>query len=426
MTSRPQWGRFIFMYDLGILGAGSAGIAAAYVASTSGKLVAVFEAGHSPDFSSVRNQGWLHSGALYALQSSDISSIAQDCGKAFADITTLAGELSPASVGAKKGVAFFEDEVSVERMISAAEINDIYARRLSLRETEEVFSIYGRSPLHRYGVEISDTYIHNHSFLGALVRQCKMASCDFINVSGFLEGLELDWKGSQGGWRIIHGDNEHFCRNLLVCLGPLIPEFVSRHLEMKLIHKIKSCHVAAVRVKAIDRIMISPSSGTSFINLAPCRSGFTVNCGALDANSDSAMPEGVDSRSVFELSRLLRIHWPKLAEMIISEPVVHYICKKLEIAEPAIVDRRRVVLEEPVEKLHYFYPGKFTTMLEGARTYYESVFGELPKENISRRGPSVVPRNFRGVVDFTKRNYDLRYQHPVDAHGQVAVPFGQL
>jgi len=359
------------VFDWLVVGGGSAGLSVAKRATDAGHSVCVVDKSNSLDFASVRNQGWLHSGGLFCYYRDGESDVAAECQNAKALIEQIQSQSGMKLIDPTPGVALFKNEYQAHRWVDRSLQNGIDARLLDPGACDDLFARYGRSDYHNFAVELQDCAVDNAGFLNALSQLCVKSGVVF-GIEPYLFDLgALTQPSSKDYWSLEVSGNQYRGTNAVICLGVLGPAFLEKNLGTRIRHRVTNSYVMAIDGLKVDRLIISPNPETKSLNISPYSTGTTVNCGSLDQHSEVDRESAVDLSREVETIQHLSYNWPKISG---ARPTYSsYVCQKLEVTEAdiSVEEKRKYFIREIYSGLHFFYPGKFTTALLGARSLIE-------------------------------------------------------
>lgn len=391
------------VFDWLVIGGGSAGLAVAKQASGAGSSVCLIDTCKSPDFASVRNQGWLHSGGLFCYYRDGISDVAAECQEAKALIEHVQSVSGVGIIDRTPGVALFREESHAQRWLERSLQNGIEARLLSSSALNDLFSRYGKSEFHNYAVELQDCSVDNAGFLNALYKICQSSGVAFRAEPSLIDAGSFGRSLNDEYWTLRVSENEYSGVNVAVCLGVLGPAFIERNFSARIPYRITNSYVMALNELRIDRLIISPNQQTKNLNISPFSSGTTVNCGLLDQYARGRAAPIVDLSREIETIQHLAANWPNIVR---SQPSYSsYVCQKLEITDLSVEEKRKFAIRKIEDRLHFFYPGKFTTALVGARALVD---GSADSGSVASIPPTAAPTT--SVVD------GFEYIHPGERH----------
>jgi glycine/D-amino acid oxidase-like deaminating enzyme len=376
------WGAAV-EYDIIVLGAGSAGIALADAASRLGLKCVVFECNPAYGYASVRNQGWLHSGALYAAgnRSGTLSTI-EKCRAGKLAFETLAQELD-IEIFANPAVMIFRDVAQYRLAFEEIQRAYLWVQQISPRELRERVPILGSELDLAGGLLTSDSVINAPAALNALMRRACSNGSTFCRVDSHkFSNFRIEPRGSE--WRVdVPQRGIAVTKHLILACGVLIPSIVKNITANTIRARLVRGEVMTLDCRPCNEILMFLDPGTYRMNIAPYSEGITINLGAKDDDTDD-----IDNLSPYEENKQLILdtlaEWAPGLAAILPAKARLYVCQKFEmdLREGRLFERTRgrrdAIYREIQPGLHIFYPGKFTQALTASLEVLDEIFSPEP------------------------------------------------
>lgn len=356
-------------FDLVVLGAGCAGRSLVALAAVKGYRCAIIEHNPTVGYASIRNQGWLHSGALFAAIG---PSFADDIVKACRQGESLLREFdrghSLDAVGKYGCLMVYCDEQHLERELKAIGIHDIKAEQVSRSRLFELEPILGKDTIFVGGILTGDTTVNTVRILNKLSEVAHEAGCVF-HVTSPQTLFDLGATHVDSGWLISCRNFQVRARVVVCACGVQIPSLVEHLVGVTLKGNISlaKCLVMAIKQPLCKRMIVMRSDDTNLMNLAPYEKGITVNLGHRDRPADSWSDEAIPLQTVQVLGDTLYDFLPGIRNCTAVESIP-YTCQKLNIGRG-----RHFYCEEIHNDFFTFYPGKFTQCLHAAEWIVNNV-----------------------------------------------------
>jgi glycine/D-amino acid oxidase-like deaminating enzyme len=383
------------VYDVVVLGGGIGGLSITNECALRGAMCCLIETDSVPSFSSVKNQGWLHSGALYAFHGAAVA--ARECYAASLKLKSLM-EISSTKLSDLTGVAYFKDVEDARKMVSQSVACGIPSKILSSSDLSDVGRSLMDGPNHNFAVEIPDVPISNHAFLTYLSSIGKSRGVEHVVSETPFEEFQFVNDGTS--WVIAFGNSEIRTRKIVLSCGPYIPTMMSNFPDQSVDFSVKNCYVMAAKAFETDRLYISPTKNTQFMNVSPYSDGTTLNCGGLDENAENMSSSVIRKHTIKHTLKQISKNWPAFTNR--DPQIVTYVCQKLNVNNLPEEDRRRSFHRLVANDVFVFYPGKFTLALEGARSLADIM--------LEQKGLDLSASQ----VDFVSSS--IKYVHPANAN----------
>jgi glycine/D-amino acid oxidase-like deaminating enzyme len=392
------------IYDVAILGSGIGGLAIANECASRGSNCCLIEKDIAPSFSSVKNQGWLHSGALYAFHNAELA--ARECYDASQKLRSLM-DVSGTNLSTLTGIAYFRDNSDAQQMVTRCNACGIPSRVLALSDLSEIGRSLMDGPNHNFAVEIPDAPISNFAFLAYLHAIGRSSGVEHLVTGTPFDEFQFMKEGTI--WIISAGNIEIRARKIVLSCGPYIPIILSKFPSKDLSFSVKNCYVIAAKGFETDRLYISPTRNTRFMNVSPYNGGTTLNCGGLDEDVESAESTAIEKNTIRLTLGQVSKNWPAFTK---SNPnIVTYVCQKLNVHNLPEEDRRRSFYRQVDSEVFVFYPGKFTLALDGAKALADVMIDKRSAEITSLKHDLTPPK--------------IQYAHPADA-SDISYPLSDI
>ena len=365
-------------------------------------------------FASTRNQGWLQSGALYAISTATgAEKTIRECQEGYRAIEELDRRLSLGALGTRSGGIFlFDTPKKADTASTRLEKAGLWFQRLNDYDLPEVEPLLASPTALQYGLVVNDTAVNSYKVLCGLVAEAHAHGAGFyISPKTSLADVHIE-QSSDGEWMIRDKGIRLRARILVCASGALIPQIFDQHVTNNMAFKIKDAVIVSIQQQVCTHIIAIQSEDAHLLNLSPFDGGTTANMGSLD---DVA---GLDVTTFSE--RVLRAFGktvtefvPSLFDRITPCTVTTYICQKLDLSVEEMTARdvglRQSTCLEPENNLFILYPGKFTSAPVSAKNLADEISGRLDKptgREIPSRftvRPSIARRMYYGAATHVVR-----------------------
>lgn len=345
-------------FDVVIIGAGAAGLWTAKRLVAAGARVLVVHAPHAEGYSSTRNQGWLHSGALYAVFHAP--GVTRECIAGSRFILDFAERHDRTLIADAEFCYVLGSPQQAEAAVVACREAGIDARPGGTRP--QVQRLFARPA---WTVTVPDRAVDSTRLLRILASQVVTGGACAAAVPSLL-GLRLCRAGD--AWHITAGDLSASAPSVVIAAGTLTPSLLTAAAAANGFHTDMAFEVTQTTVLGIPGLIVPAvvciGGGP---HLIPHRTAEA--CGAtlcVPFDNQPARPESAhcppDSAARNRVLECVREHTPGLAATIESRRTLWYSCQKLIPAGAAgRPDWRHSVLAEAAPGLWAAYAGKFTT-----------------------------------------------------------------
>ncbi|MEY9604307.1 glycine/D-amino acid oxidase-like deaminating enzyme [Bradyrhizobium japonicum] len=352
------------MFDLVVLGSGVAGLAIADAAAQNGVTCAILDFEPLVGFASVRNQGWLHSGALYASgHSSGRASTVELCRRGWQAFHDLQSGLGEKLLSEEPSLMVFKDARRLEYVLENLRHHKMMAVPFDHRQLEVAEPILTPG-VFTGGILTSDVSFDGPKILNGLARRAHARGAVFFALkrSALLQ-MRMERIGSC--WRILADDFNVDAANVVLASGVLTPTLSKRLLDYELAGTIWKATVLALDCAAVAKIVTIREEATSSMTVAPCPGGITVNLGDLDDRSDKFDDHTIPGSDERNILTTLSDYAGGLASFLPARGRF-YTCQKYDPPEDVGRGRRDYFVEPIQENVYVAYPGKFTQALIAA------------------------------------------------------------
>jgi glycine/D-amino acid oxidase-like deaminating enzyme len=376
-----------------ILGGGCAGLWLLYHLCRSGYSAVLIDYKELGQFASTRNQSWLHTGALYAVNRDDILgdtkllNIVDEC-RASSQITiNFCTQFCPEAIYKGSECLFIfekpDDAQKAQKNITLLGLTSQIVTRPQIEEMEPVLSPMTKLET---GLITDDIAFNSYRILTTLARKAWECGGLFHFTTKNLISLNMTFSRSTGMWSVSDGTHTFKAPKIVCAGGALISRMLSRRLRRgakcaETIPTLQKCLVAVVNRKICNRIISIRSQASQFLNLVPFEAGTTINAGGLDASASDFTDRQFPESTYRELAERMTYFVPGTLSPY-SFGVHFYICQKVANIHPSFHTRHYFWFKEQADPFYYFYPGKFTLAPIAARKLIKELTGDLTKVTV--------------------------------------------
>lgn len=365
-------------FDVAIFGLGCAGAALADAATRAGLRCVVFD-DRAQKYASVRNQGWLHSGALYAARNSD-PSIIDLCKRGANMIVQFNTELRLNAIHNVPGLMVFHNYHEREAAIERVKACDIVARPVDrqtalllepiLEPTRDRRTIAG-------GILTPDVTVNTPKLLYAMTQRARQNGCTYIPHP--IDTIRATRSGAV--WRILLEDETYITvSQIVLTAGALIPRIAVEIFSQQVKGSIEQCGVLSLRRRVVDRLVMMPFDASAHMNIAPFSDGVTINCGQIFRVSENIEEKWFRDVTINKISQFV----PSIAAFCPIESRL-YICQKFN-PETKLLKAgsscREFYHEQLANGVYVFYPGKFTQCMLAANEVAHCLTGDSSSTSV--------------------------------------------
>lgn len=407
--------------EVAIIGGGCTGLWVSYELARFGSPAVVLEYGPFAQYASQRNQGWLHTGSLYA------ASVSENPDRDGTEMFHLARTCLQASVRLRRFAKRHAREAlnnGSSCLYLYSDFNEELARRTQerLRElgleprwwsgsVDLIEPILGGSSV-SIALETPDIPMDCGKLLSAVLRRSLRLGTQCVHSSSEMS----QWKifRANDRWITRGSDFEVSSSMLIVTSGPLIATMsLGDRIFPEVKPDLQRSIVAIINRKLCNRMLVFRDEESHYLNLTPFSNLTTINLGAKDtAFSDSTDPAadniGDGERDV--IAGALDEYCPQLLTGRATIPAHFYQCQKVANSIPGSRPEGRTAPRHYFwrwggDRLYYLYSGKFTLGLSAAHAFVQDIREELtvyhsPKHRIPRRTiqASIGPSPYRRMA----------------------------
>jgi glycine/D-amino acid oxidase-like deaminating enzyme len=357
-------------YPIVVVGAGITGLYVADKLSASGYRVAVVDQFPIAAYSSTRNQGWLQSGAYYAVRGD--SAAVDGCIQGF---EAVVADCPEAVHGDTDAHLLFGTEAqrdgAVDRCAEAGIVATPITQSAYSRLVETNPMLDGSELL--FAARIPDRPVDTHILLSRIASRARANGVHFRQVS-CLHVVSV--ATSDVGWRISLGEgNTIETANLVLAPGPYLPHLLQA-TRPSYADKLRTTKVPVLVMRsstALATSMLVTPYAQAGPNLVPFRSsagqGLSLCLAGADRDCDprGALDEDLPRGVLDAFSSQINRWYPGFAALATEHDIrCHiYMCQKLKLASAArgvqFETHRESMGTTQTRNLISIYPGKFTS-----------------------------------------------------------------
>jgi FAD dependent oxidoreductase len=380
-------------------------------------------------YASTRNQGWLHSGAFYAIHGDIV--VAQACRSGYHYIE----HFYPDTIHEQTRCYFlFKSQRERQDAIKRCNTANIPAFPVDIRSVQEREPIL-RGSRFTYPLEVLDRPIDSSQLLQQVAREACTNGARFHKVAS-LDSIKPTWNTSNEHWQIAtDGGLEIECKVIVVACGTYIPAMLGRMISGQVPNfTIMKVPVLVLHGEVAHSMLITPKEWQG-PNLVPFYGieggGATVSLMGIDEiiadHRDARIPDDCTKRHAASLSDAY-VGMKTIISQGVSITAHFYTCQKLFLHDESTTNyssRTYILLAHAPqlgapESIYTLYPGKFTVAPVASQQCVERIVRYLGASRASRvprrldaftiaRQPYFDPSEYKLVVD---NNGALRF-HPL-------------
>jgi len=363
-----------------ILGAGCGGLWLAYEFLERKIATLLIDTSPYAAYASTGNQGWLHSGALFAIGND--KKTAQACDEGFKLLKTFATKYAPDAVGHQsRGLFVFGNKLTRDKAADTLAHSRIKARVLERSQIEALEPNLRPADLVRYGLRTPDVPFDPHQILKALVG--RLVSFGNRFDQHYADLREIDLSPQNGGW-LIQAGGKRYTADVVICaagvLNPILSNKFFRSQRKMPMHK---SVVAVLRRRVCNNIVVVRRWESEILNLVPFADRVTVNFGRTDKEIHDPGDASHWPDAIPPMARQLTNYVPGLLALAGCE-ANFYVCQKLGNCDGAFCSHpakdfgnRHYSWIREGKGVFFYNPGKFTIAPVGARALADEITSEI-------------------------------------------------
>ena len=388
-----------FEVEFAIVGAGVAGLWLGAELLRRGSRVLLIDYRFIGQYASSRNQGWLHSGSMYAVLNGSTlpGQVAPVCLESNGRLKHFCRRHCPDAILKPQGALFLFQ--NADKAKAAASNVEKLGVPISWVTKEQIHGYESRlaSTIFSFGfLSMTDCAFVARPILNALVRMNEMRGASFIGSACPLPEIKIEKRSS--GWSLFDGAVTVVAAKVVLCAGamnPLLLRIITGRDPD--IHILRS--FIGVFHTLITRRIVRIDAGPSAIMFCPFPGGTTVNAWETDVDSQ-VQPELQPDPYIIknfepQLSRVLRLS--------AGEKMHFYTCEKLNNTNSARnpypakeYGNRHYFWTDESDGLYSFYPGKFMAVPLACEDLASTLIpqpsvGRIKKSEAGRPAPLSVP-----------------------------------
>jgi glycine/D-amino acid oxidase-like deaminating enzyme len=374
-----------------ILGGGCAAIWVSYELARRGHAPLVIEHGDLAQYASQRNQGWLHTGSLYAVitgenpgsPDDELIQLARTCLKASRSLKAFAKRNAPrAFYERSKCLYLYRD---TQRAIRAAE--RLKAIGLEPRiwhgNLGQLEPILRGSPV-RIALETPDVPMNCGDLLRAAMHRALECGTQVLTSPVPLDHWQV--RRLEDKWVITNDQTEITCQILVMAVGPAIHRMPERQrIFSKALPTLQRGTVAVIDQRICNNMLVFRERTSDYLNLTPFPGLTTINLGWKDVEVTDCTESNPPEDIIELVEEMLTEFCPGIKVRSNTVRATFYECHKVSnsVAGSHPIGRtatrhffwRR---DEAGLGLFYIYPGKFTLALSAAQSFVNNILESLP------------------------------------------------
>jgi len=361
--------------DVAVLGGGCAGLWLVHDLAKRGYKPVLLEHGPLAQYASQANQGWLHSGALYAVFESEeqlptshttpeLRVTARECGRGYVRLRRFARRHCKSALDHRSGCMFlYDDGDKAERARLALRRYglepQVYTSNLELLEP-----ILAESPAHT-ALITRDIPFDAGRILKAVARRAAAMGAHFIDSREPLERFQFLRDGAS--W-IVKNKLLTIRASVVVCTTGALVLKQQEMLDFGLPNAaLQKCEVAVFDTRICNRLLMFRMKQARDLCIVPFRGGTTLNLNATDKSTTNASDTTPDTACLEMMAEAISICVPAIEKWRVPIRSHVYVCQK--VTNSVLTSRpiheygkRHFFWTSARDKhgVYYAYPGKFT------------------------------------------------------------------
>ena len=366
-------------------------------------------------FASTRNQGWLQSGAFYAMIGEDEA--ASECGRGSDEWQNFCDQHCPDAVETDSGCLVLfatkeEAEETAQKLERVLQLTPRLVNRATFLKLEPV--LHPAQQL-RYGLLTGDHHIDTYRALTEVRDQSLAHGARFHLAETGLEALQISH--AHGLWEIRDGTQEIAQAQILVyATGALTPLLLQRQTGNECGLSIQNALVAVLHQRICHNLLLVQTGDSFGLNVVPFHGGASINLARKDWLIDDPFDDEirVEADTYAELADNLMWFVPGLLEYLPCQ-MHFYVCQKLNntdhLSNPYPDSKfglRHYFWIKPKDALYCFSPGKFTTAPIAAQELAAVLAEKLgdrepPEEPSADEAPPIAQRPYYDAATHVAR-----------------------
>lgn len=360
--------------DIAILGGGCAGLWLVHDFAKRGYKSVLLEHGPLAQYASQGNQGWLHSGALYAVFESEepltsagtpeLRSMARECRKGYVRLRRFARRHCKNAVDPRSGCMFLYDDGDkadrARRLLKSYGLEPrVYTSNLELLEP-----VLAGSQAHT-ALLTRDLPFDAGRMLNAIMRRAVAMGAHFIDSGEPLELFQIIRDGQR--W-VVKNKSLTISVSAVVCAtGALVFKQQPGLNFLTTTAGIQKCEVAVFDSRICTRLLSFRIKEARDLSIVPFRGGTTLNLNASDTDTADVSDRNIGETCFDDLADVISIYLPGIERWRVPIRSHAYVCQKVgnesRTSRPIHKYGKRHffwVEAEGSPGVYYMYPGKFT------------------------------------------------------------------
>ncbi|HTK11077.1 MAG TPA: FAD-dependent oxidoreductase [Ktedonobacteraceae bacterium] len=390
--------------SIAIIGGGCAGWSLALELAQRSVSCIVIDQNPPAAFASTRNQGWLQSGALYAMLEDPVT--LDFCQRGHHLIRSQFADVIRPGI---PGYFLFYRREDLEQAVEQCHRYNIAARSVSMQELRKHETILGKSRL-AYALQVPDVPLDTSKLLQKVAHMACQKGAQFYPAED-LTTFSPQWDGKK--WHIML-DHEHeiVCKGIALTCGAYIPEALAKCSPVQPHFKRTKHPVLVLQgdvANSMFMILHQPHSPQLIPFNGPLGRGVTICLSHVEEEIRDYRDKQLPPLYLEQCAEALADFYEgfKTAAIHNQYRAYAYVCQKLSLDTKMSNDRysRGPVIQsyspfdEMWQSVFVFYPGKFTSALIAAADcmrLLEASLGDLAecKRQSPRRTPTMALQQY--------------------------------